>query len=507
MYLVNESKRMRSIMKNRRGIACLFLMCALSSQAGNPVIVKKITFDQAREITWQNSHVLKQVNYLQLRKSQDRNAAKSLYLPTIGIMANAMIMSDPLQLDLTPVRDAITPLYKTLGTYGKFGGIPGYTDEQATQVIRQKLLAGLATVEGADWNPVIQEKQFGFVAATMQWPVYAGGKIRAANKAAAINQQEASEVTRQKQGELMSELAERYYGLCLARQVEKVRQEVYNGLQQHLDDAIKLEHEGMISNADLLHAKVYHAQADRELSKARQQCEIVNQALDGTMAVTDSITVEPISSLFFLDTIEPESYFITNSLAKNPLLNQVESKKQLARQAYKAERAEFYPAVAVQGTYDIVNKDLSPYMPDWEVGVGLKWTLFDGVTRFAKVKAASIQTKEAEEFGQKAQSDITTMINKLYHELTMYHEQLVALGTAMQYAEEYLRASEAEFHQDMTNSTQVIDARLALAQVKTERLQAMYNYDTTLAKLLEYAGVPGDFSSYSTRANVKYEHY
>ena len=66
---------------------------------------------------------------------------------------------------------------------------------------------------------------------------------------------------------------------------------------------------------------------------------------------------------------------------------------------------------------------------------------------------------------------------------------------------------QTEFHQEMTNSTQVIDARLALAQVKTERLQAMYNYDVTLAKLLEYSGIPADFSSYAMRAGVKTESY
>ena len=137
----------------------------------------------------------------------------------------------------------------------------------------------------------------------------------------------------------------------------------------------------------------------------------------------------------------------------------------------------------------------------------MKWTIFDGVARLGKVKAASMQTKQVEEYGVKAQSDIATMINKLYHELDMYREQLAELETARQYAEEYLRARDKEFHEDMTNSTQVIDARLALAQVRTERLQAMYNYDLTLARLLEYSGIPGDFPAYSKRNGVKSETY
>ena len=194
-------------------------------------------------------------------------------------------------------------------------------------------------------------------------------------------------------------------------------------------------------------------------------------------------------------------------MSKNPQLNQIESKKLLARQSVKAERADLFPAIAVQGTYDIVNKDLSPYMPAWEMGIGLKWTIFDGASRFGKVKAASMQTRQVEEYGIKAKGDIATMVNKLYHELNMYREQLSELETAMQYAEEYLRAREKEFAQEMGNSTQVIDARLALAQVRTERLQAMYYYDLTLARLLEYSGIPAEFPSYAARKNATSESY
>jgi outer membrane protein TolC len=222
------------------------------------------------------------------------------------------------------------------------------------------------------------------------------------------------------------------------------------------------------------------------------------------MALDDSSLIEPVSGLFYLDSIEPESYFVNLSQTSNPLLKQIETKKLLSVQKYKAERAEFFPSVALQGTYDIVNKDLSTYVPDWEVGIGLKWTILDGVTRIGKVKAASMQTKQVEEYGKKAQADISTNINKLYHELNMYREQLAELETASRYAEEYLRSREKEFTEEISNSTQVIDARLALAQVRTERLQAMYNYDLTLARLLEYSGIPGDFPSYAKRNTVKF---
>ncbi len=478
----------------------LFYLSEWTVTAQNTVPVKTLTFEQALEITNGNSHVLKQNQYLQKEKKQEVKAAKGLYLPKVGISASYMRMSDNLHLDLTQVRDAITPLYQTLGNYGNFS-VPDPTP------IRQKLLSGLNDVENGDWDRMIQKKEFGLVAATMQWPIYTGGKIAAANKVAEIQKGEADEVARQKQGELMSELTERYFGLCLARQAVMIRQDVLDGMNKHLDDAIKMEKQGMIANADVLHARVFQAQAEREFSKAKRTQEIVNQSLLNTLAMEEEITLEPSSRLFYLDTIEPLDYFIKNARQNNPLLQQVNSKKKLVMQNYKVEKSEYFPAIALEGMYNIVDKDLSPYTPDWTVGIGLNWTLFDGAARYRKVKAAALKTDQVEEVEQKAQSDIETMINKLYQELNMYREQLVELESSKTFTDEYLRVREKAFHEEMSNATEVVDARLAQSQVCIERLQAMYGYDLALARLLEYAGISSQFPDYQKRLGVKMESY
>ena len=77
----------------------------------------------------------------------------------------------------------------------------------------------------------------------------------------------------------------------------------------------------------------------------------------------------------------------------------------------------------------------------------------------------------------------------------------------MTFAEEYLRVREKAFHEEMSNSTEVVDARLALTQVRIERLQAMYGYDLTLAKLLQFSGIPGEFSAYRQKQEAKTESY
>ena len=467
----------------------------------------KLSFDQAVDMALRNSHNIKQVDFLKKENQEETKAAKALRLPTVGITAGYFLMSDDIHLDLTPVRDAITPLYSTLSSYGNFSGVGNLSDAASTQIVRGQLKQGLQQVQTAEWDQTIQKKAFGTIAATAMLPIYTGGKINAANKAAGIKEKEADELLQQKRGELMSELAERYFGLCLAQQAVKVRQDVLNGMQDHLNDAIKVEKQGLIAHADVLNAQVYHAQAERELNKAKHTAFIINQALVNTLAINENPTIIPANELFYLDSIEPVNYFKSNALKNNPLLQQVQTKKELSIEGYNAEKSNRLPTVALQGTYNLANIDLSPYLPIWMVGVGAKWTLFDGASRDKKIKAASYKTDQVKEVQQKAQSDIATMIDKLYNELEMYREQLAELTTAKKYAEEYLRVREKAFHEEMTNATDVVDARLALAKVRIERLEAMYGFDKTLSQMLQYAGIPEQFSSYQNKQGVITESY
>jgi outer membrane protein TolC len=72
---------------------------------------------------------------------------------------------------------------------------------------------------------------------------------------------------------------------------------------------------------------------------------------------------------------------------------------------------------------------------------------------------------------------------------------MASIEASIAFAEEYLKAKNAAFLEGMSSSTDLIDAELNLAKVKTERIEAAYRYDVSLAQLLEAAGI-SEFISY-----------
>lgn len=498
-------------------LALIVYSISINAQENNFTLTN-LSFEDALQITSQNSLIVKQGQQSIKQKQLEKEATLGLYMPKISINASYMIMSEDMHLDLNPVKDAITPVYSALGNYGVFTGVPNpdpttsgfmpfLPDDVSTAAVRQQFLDGLEEINAAEWDKTIQKKQFGTVSANFTLPLYTGGKIRTANAAAKIKIQEAEAENNQKVQELSCELIERYYGLVLAKNAQKIREEVLDIMSNHLNDAEKLMNEGIIAKAEFLHAKVYHSAADRELKKINRQVNIVNDALLNTLAIRENTEITPISNLFFFKNIETIDYYWEKAQLNSPLLKQIETKKDLAHQAYKIEKAEFFPTIAAMGTYDLYNKDLSPYIPEYMVGVGLKWNLFTGTERIKKLKASKFQEKQVETYYDKAEFDINTAITKYYQEIQMNIEQLNELESALEFASEYFRVRESAFKEGMATTTEVSDASLAVAKVKIERLEVMYSFDIALSKLLYYSGISDEFTTYVLNPETIYESY
>lgn len=499
------------ISQSFKSIGLLALLCSSKLVFGTEP--QKITFEEALQITLQNNFQMKQADHHLLQMEQEMKATWGLHLPRISLNAGYNLMEDRIHFDLTPVQDALIPLYQTLGNYGVFSGVPNpdqatkglmpiLPDNISTQAVRQKMLDGLTQVKSAEWDLTIQEKQFGTISAGFLWPVFTGGKINAANKAAKIKYEAVGLENIQKSHDLTNELVERYFGMVLASEAINVRKDVKTTMEKHYHDAGKLHEQGQIAQVELLNSKLNLADSEREYQKSVRQNEILNEALLNTLAEKDITLMQPISSLFYLDSLETLEYFYQTALQKSPLLAQVNKKKELAGEGYKAEKSGTFPSIAITGMYDIANKDLSPFLPEYMIGIGLKWNLFEGMAQNRKIKAMNYKRSQADDYFQKVSSDIHSAINKYYQELCMYREQLNMLNTSVELADEYFRVRNKAFSEGMATSSQVSDASLFLAKSRIDRLQAMFGYDVSLSKLLYYAGLIDQFVEYMKRAEA-----
>lgn len=432
---------------------------------------RELRFDQALKKLKTDNEANLAANAEEQQAQYRKKAATGLYFPKIGLDGRYTRINKEILLDLNDIRTVIAATTGTPELY-----IPSF-------------------------EIAVQDETFLKYNVNFTWPIFTGGKILAANRAADANISETQEKTRELNSSLISDLVKRYYGVRLASRMVEVRKQVLDSMQTHLDQAKKLQKSGMIALSEKLHAEVTWSEADREYKKAKRTLDISQAALNSILSSKEDL--QPVSKMFVTSDIAELSTFQNKAVSANPLLNRIEAKRQQARQNYEAEKSEFFPTVYLFGKHELNRDDLTILEPEWAAGVGFTFNLFSGLSSLNRVGAARQLHAQVGFLEKDAQRKIHTLVEKKYNELMASLEQYEATETSFKFANEYVRVRNKGFDAGMSTSIDVVDARLALSRVQIERLKAAYEFDVALAELLEASGMSDQFEVYRNNSQSK----
>ena len=146
---------------------------------------------------------------------------------------------------------------------------------------------------------------------------------------------------------LQTDLVAAYYALRLAQRVVKVREETYNGLQKHYQNALKLESNGMINKAERLFSQVSMDEAKRELESARKDLTVAQNALKVLLNVEDVTVINPVSPLFMNDDLPNELYFKNLIGGNNYMVNKLRLQESMADNQLKISKSAYVPNLSL----------------------------------------------------------------------------------------------------------------------------------------------------------------
>ena len=422
-----------------------------------------LSLSEAAKMTFATNHAIKAADYQLLTAKRERQAALGLYAPQFNLNSAWVYAQKDISIDANPLKNLLGAL-------------------------------DVGSLLGLDWRYTIQKRSFGFIEADITMPIFMGGKIIAANRAATITEKLA--LTNQKftQSNTFTELIDRYFALSLARNATQLRAKVVESLERHLDDVETLKQNGMATAADCLYVEYRLAEAEQRLSAARATEQLAHSAL---CATTGCDTIGILSTpIFYTTAIESLSHFKALAEDNNLQLEQVAAERELAKQNIAIHRAEFMPQIVAMGGGALTHQ-VTDLLPRWVVGVGLNFKLFDGLRREYNYSAAKSSYRRVVELESAAKQDISLLVTNLYNKTIVALEQVLAQQRLVDFAKEFLTITQCSFHEGVATSVAVIDATVALAVAQIEQLEAAYNFDTNLARLLEAAGIVDQYFRYS----------
>ncbi len=285
-----------------------------------------------------------------------------------------------------------------------------------------------------------------------------------------------------------------YFNILLAKKYLKTAREAVKQLKAHVKDAENLYKEGMIPLNDLLKSKVALANAVQQEVKAKNNLKVAISALNVILEnrINSDIDVKDVDS--FKEYSVPIERLYSVALKKSPLLNEISI--QLKQQGYAIKLAEsnYYPHVGAfaqyqRSGYNIFATDNTlSNNHNSMFGIQINWNIFDSFkTKF------DVEEQEHKKFAllnryYQVKKQIEFDVRRAYMNLKTAEENIHTAIVALRQARENYRITNIRYKQNMTTSTEVLDARTYLTQAELNYYNALYGYYIALARLKKAIG-------------------
>ena len=446
-------------------IILLLVFCILPLQA------KEYSFDDAYKRVLATQESLAAARREVKAAKEQQSSTRGLYFPTVGVKGRYTRIDNPIIIDLNEIRSVITTLH----------GIP---------------LSALPSFEEQ-----VQDKKFFKAQAYATLPIFTGGKITSANAAAKANYAGAQAQAEILANKLLVDLSTKYFGNFLAQKMLEVRGQFLQNAKQNAEDGAKMYHAGIISKVEKMAVDVILAQAQRDYDSSVNDASIAQTLLKDILSETDEII--PNSPLFVLPLERlPSLEEFQKKALSTPIFNFIDSKKDLSKANEKAQKADFLPTFYLFASHELYSHDLTILEPDWAVGIGFNWNLFEGGQTYYKTKAAEDLTQKVEDLKAQQIKDISTGIEYYYKKMQNAQKTYTALKEELSFTEAFYKARQLGFKAGTTTSLEVNMAMTQWQKSQLESLKAQYDFVTSLAAILNLSGQTELFSRYAQEGHT-----
>lgn len=476
----------------RLNTLCAFALCALTTMSVEATTsgTAPLGFAEARTFLHERADIM-QVDRAEIARAEsEAEAAKSLSGPKVEIDVKQVWGTKTVDMGLdTGISSKVAP------ALGQLGQIPG---------IGQSLANGLGgALKGMDHLHVHFKQDISGprAALTASLPIYTGGLITAQQQVLNHKVSETRADRDMRENSLDAELAARYWGVQLARSVEKLHENVLKDQNEEVRRAKQFEKRGLISKVERLAVEVSRDHARRTLVNAGADVQVAETEL---MKALREPTLPDLSSPLFVLTgdLGTLSEWQERARIQSPILQKMNALRAQAGEGVRAAEASFKPKVYAFGTKNLIKHYLTLPEPDWMAGVGVTFTLWDNHDRFDKLNAAHSVVTKADAARSEAANEISTQVEVAFLRVMQAREDYELTGSTVELARENLKLREASFAEGLSTATDVDTARTKLTGAELARRAAAYKFVVSWAMLHATAGAMPDFVNSLTRNDL-----
>jgi len=337
---------------------------------------------------------------------------------------------------------------------------------------------------------------------TLEQPIFAPRAYQGIKMANREAEATGFDVSRKKE-ETVFRVLQAYLQVLTAKEYIRVAEQGLSDAREAFRIAEVMEKAGMGLVSDVLRGRVFLATAESGKVTAESRLALAQAALGLAMGEQKGGRVDasaPVPSLPESGTLEERIAAVgTNRLDLRAFSLRLEN----AEANVTLRKSDYLPTVGVMGTYRIDGQEgvFSPDNHTWNIGVGLTWNLFDGLSREAEVGKASAERGKVREYYRGAEDFAAFEVTRAYLAVEESSRRVEIARAAVAAAEEGTRLVKARYENQLERMIDLLDvqtaqnaARADLVRAENDLLQSRAQLEYASGGLLSWA-LPGSEGS------------
>ncbi len=330
-----------------------------------------------------------------------------------------------------------------------------------------------------------------------------GNAYDAARWGTRSSEQDAERIRR----EVVLNVKQAFFSLLQADKLVEVAQKTVEQTESHLSQAQAFFRAGSKPRFDVTRAEVDVNNARLSFINAKNSVRVRTIALNNAMGVDPGRPTQINDALPALPLLPTMEQAQADALKHRPELMKADADIEAARSRVKAEEANYLPTLSASGAYnwahgttetDFGSQSLpgfsgqtltSDIQDSWNAGITLTVPLFQGGLTRGRVSEARANLLFLEAQRDTIRQSILLELNQAFADLEGSSARVDVMESTVKKAQENLDLAQGRYEAGIGPYIEVTDAQLAAVNAETDHIQAMYDYQLAVARLLKAVGL------------------
>lgn len=311
--------------------------------------------------------------------------------------------------------------------------------------------------------------------------IWSGNRVWNAIKVAKLYKKLALATYDQVKAEVLYNAELLFYTAILNRSTLEVLNKEFEASSHNLEVVEKYHSQGMVSDFELLRARVEKANLQPQILKAESEVKLADKRLNSYLGLdleTELVLIEDNTDVNLLE-LPLESQLVDSALSTRPEIHQAELTTEITKRAVSIVKADYWPKLEAVSSYNWSAQSDRMTLSDnqvtsWTAGINVSFPIFKGGKTRGNVKNYSAEHRKAVIAQNEAVDQIKLEVEESYDRMIQAMKTLDIQEETIKQAEEGFKIANLRYESGVGTQLEVLSAQAALTEARHAMEQAKF---------------------------------